>query len=78
MFYVTKTKECGGKKTFVLLPREFQTPISTSGAPDPFLLFGDSGLLVNLPRNWLTHQVKQAYLRRKTNKKLITCPFCSQ
>ena len=36
------------------LPWEFQTPISTSRAPDPFLLFGDPGFLTYLPRNWLS------------------------
>ena len=43
-FYVTKTKECrGGKKKKILSflpPWESQTPISTSRAPDPFLLLG--------------------------------------
>ena len=34
---------------------DFQTPISTSRAPDPFLLLGDPELLINPPRNWLSH-----------------------
>ena len=36
-------------------PWEFQTPISSSKAPDPSLLLGDLGLLINLPWNWLSH-----------------------
>ena len=36
------------------LPWEFQTPISISRTPDPFLLPGDPRLLINLPRNWLS------------------------
>ena len=62
MFYVTKTKECRGKKKRCLSippPWEFQIPISSSRALDPFFLFGDPGLLINLPRNLLSrlHQL---------------------
>ena len=36
-------------------PWEFQTCISSSRAPDPFLLIHrDPGLLINVPRNWLS------------------------
>ena len=42
---MTKTKECRGeKKVFVLS--------SSLRIPDPSLLLGDPGLLINLPRNW--------------------------
>ena len=34
---------------------EFQTPISSSRAPDPFLLLRNPGLLINLPGDWLSH-----------------------
>ena len=44
------------EKMFVLSSSlKFQTPISSSRAPDPFLFLGDPGLLLNLPRNWLSH-----------------------
>ena len=35
-------------------PWELQTPISSSRAPDLFLFFWDSGLLIHLPKNWLS------------------------
>ena len=35
------------------VPREFQTPISSSRTPDPSLLLGDPRLLISLPGNWL-------------------------
>ena len=35
MFYVTKTKECRKKCLSFPPPREFQTPIASSKAPDP-------------------------------------------
>ena len=34
--------------------REFQTPISSSRAPSPSLILGNTGLLINLLRNWLS------------------------
>ena len=40
---------------FVLFPLMPQTPFSFCRAPDPFLLLGDPGLLINLPRNRLSH-----------------------
>ena len=54
---MTKTKECRGEKRGLSFPPpwEFQTPISSLRAPDLFLLLRDPGLLVNLPRNWLSH-----------------------
>ena len=53
---MTKTKEWREKKRCLSFPPpwEFQTPVSTLRASDPFLLLGDPGLLINLPRNWLT------------------------
>ena len=36
-------------------PWQFQTPISSLKAPDPSLLLRDPGILINLPRNWLSH-----------------------
>ena len=43
------------KKSLFFSPSwELQTPISTLRAPDPFLLLGDPGLLINLPRNLLS------------------------
>ena len=39
---------------FVLFPLMPQTPFSFCRAPDPFLLLGDPGLLINLPGNGLS------------------------
>ena len=52
----TKLKECRGKKNcpFLLLENS-RPPITTLRATDPFLLCGDPELLINLPRNWLSH-----------------------
>ena len=36
-------------------PWELQNPISSSRAPDSFLLLRDRRLLINLPKNWLSH-----------------------
>ena len=36
-------------------PWELLTPMSSLRDPDPSLLLGDPGLLINLPRNWLSH-----------------------
>ena len=57
MFYVTKTKECRGKKqrSLSFSPLwESQIPISSLKAPDIFLLLGDPGVLINLPTHWLS------------------------
>ena len=53
--YIILTKECRKKSLSFPLSWEFQTPISFLRAPDPFLLLGDPGLLIDLPRNWLFH-----------------------
>ena len=52
----TKLKECRGKKNcpFLLLENS-RPPITTLRAADSFLLCGDPELLINLPRNWLSH-----------------------
>ena len=50
----TKTKQCR-KEHLSFPPWEPQTPFSFSRAPDPFLLLRNPGLLINLPRNWLSH-----------------------
>ena len=52
--YMTKQSK-KKKKKFSLPPWEPQTPFS-SRAPDPLLLLGDPGLLINLFRNWASHQ----------------------
>ena len=55
MFYVTKTKECREeKKKFVFSP--------PWEPPDSSLLLGDPGLLINLPRNWLSQNLKSQAL----------------
>ena len=41
---MTKTKECREKEEMVVLSSSLRTP-------DPFLVLGDPGLLINLPRN---------------------------
>ena len=63
------------KKTFVLFSSwGFQTPISSSRAPDPFLLLGYPGLL-KLPRNWLSHLVGQREVcLLKSQRKLNLSP----
>ena len=77
MFYVTKTKECRGKKIRLSfpLPWEFQTPISSSRVLDPSLLLRDPRLLINLPRNWLSHNQK---LFEKVNILIWLFMFFSQ
>ena len=59
MFYVTKNKECRGKKKCLSFspPWEFQTPLSFSSpqGPQTPLSLGTPGRLINLPRNWLSH-----------------------
>ena len=77
MFYVTKTKECREKKIHLSfpLPWEFQTPISSLRVLDPSLLLRDPGLLVNLPRNWLSHNQK---LFKKVNILIWLFMFFSQ
>ena len=56
-FYVTKTKECRGKKRCLSFPPpwEFQTSISNLRAPGPFCRLRDPSLLINLPRNLFSH-----------------------
>ena len=46
------------KRFFLSFLWEFQTPISSLRAPDPFLLLRDTRLLVNLLRNWLSHNLE--------------------
>ena len=57
----TELKECRAKKKKKSLPfsppSEFQTPISTSRAPDPFLFLADPELLINLSRYWLSQYI---------------------
>ena len=49
-FDLLAVQECRGEKSLSFSPPwEFQTPISTSRAPDPFLLLGNPGLLISLP-----------------------------
>ena len=56
---MSKTKECRGKKRCLFFPSwESQTPFSSSEAPDPSVLLGDPGLLINLPRNWAPSLLK--------------------
>ena len=51
-----------GKKSLSFPPPwEFQTPISSSKAPDPSFLLRDPGLLINLPRNWLSHSCVSSF-----------------
>ena len=50
------------KSSSFLPPWEFQTPISTLRALDPFLLLGDPGLLISLPRNWLSFVVVDSFI----------------
>ena len=52
--YIILTKECRKKPLSFPPPWEFQTLISSLRAPDSFLLLGDLGLLINLPRDWLS------------------------
>ena len=64
--YWTQLKECRQKKSLSFPPPwEFQTRICTSRASDPFLLLGDPGLLINLPRNWLSQFQMQKYISGK-------------
>ena len=51
--YIILTKECRKKLLSFPPPWEFQTPISSLRAPDPYLLLEDPVLLLNLPRNLL-------------------------
>ena len=47
----------GEKKSFSFPPPwKFQTTITSSRTPDP-PLFSDPGLLINLPRNWLSQEL---------------------
>ena len=63
---MTKAKECREKRHLSFLPPwEFQTPISSSRVPGPFLL-RDPRLLINLSKNWLS----QIYL---ANTRLWSC-----
>ena len=51
--YIILTKECKKQLLSFPPPWEFQTPISSLRAPDPYLLLEDPVLLLNLPRNLL-------------------------
>ena len=61
---------------------EFQTSTSSLRAPDPFLLLGDPGLLINLPRNWHSQNENDSrYFKQerkvKVKTKVKSCPiFC--
>ena len=54
--YKILTKKYRGNKSLSFPPPwTCQNPIPSLRASDTFLLLGDPGLLINLPRNWLSH-----------------------
>ena len=59
---ILSVQECRGRKKFVLFSSlRIPDPCLCFKTPDPFLLLGDPGLLINLPRNWLSHHLFQNF-----------------
>ena len=64
-FYVTKTKECRGKKKkkmFVSSSLRTPDPCFLFESPRPHLLLGDPQLPISLPRNWLSQFFLELFL----------------
>ena len=77
-FFSVQSSALGLKKKKKILcfspPWELQTTISSLRTPDPFLLLGDPGFLINLPKNWLSLLLFKSFwsFRLGRNESFIT------